>query len=565
MYGHPSGRATSSVRTWGPSGAGAAIRHAQAVSICARGAGCAVEEAGELVGRQLSRRRFLIGAGATLSAAAMPGAFADPAGASPRTRAAPRVVVVGAGIAGLGCAYRLWRNHGIHPTVYEYDTVPGGRIRTLRGFFDNRQLVEQHAEFINPEHMKTLALAKSFGLTLDNTNRYPPGTDAKAETLRFGGQPWSQAALNKDWHDWAWKLFHHAAFKTAPWPTLYNSHTPGGAKFDRMSVSEWIDVYIHGGVNSDFGALCASAVLDEFGGPPDEQSALNLVYLLGQDASTPNSWQRRTRPALGGGNEKWRIHGGNDRLIAGLLERLPSGTVKLGQKLVASRTSSGNSYVCTFESDGSVHDIEADHVVLALPFTTLREVDLDGVSETISPLHRRAIEEEPLGTNAKFFIQCRTRVWNADDATGNAYCGGVVEGAWDATVDQAGRPGILAALPGGVEGLNWGSRYGLTTYVGRPPQAMVDAYLDEFEKLFPGVKQAYNGKAFYVWSSGDPHILGAYSYLKVGQYTSFNGIQGKREKNLHFAGEHTSINFQGYVEGGLRSGYRCASEVAGQA
>jgi monoamine oxidase len=65
-----------------------------------------------------------------------------------------------------------------------------------------------------------------------------------------------------------------------------------------------------------------------------------------------------------------------------------------------------------------------------------------------------------------------------------------------------------------------------------------------------------------VWSPGDPHILGAYSYLKVGQYTGFNGIQPKQEENLHFAGEQTSINFQGYVEGGLRSGYRCAHEVA---
>jgi monoamine oxidase len=93
---------------------------------------------------------------------------------------------------------------------------------------------------------------------------------------------------------------------------------------------------------------------------------------------------------------------------------------------------------------------------------------------------------------------------------------------------------------------------------------MVEAYLDDFDKLFPGVKQAYSGKAYYVWSPGDPHILGAYSYLKVGQYTGFNGIQPKREENLHFAGEQTSINFQGYVEGGLRSGYRCAREVAGR-
>ncbi len=90
---------------------------------------------------------------------------------------------------------------------------------------------------------------------------------------------------------------------------------------------------------------------------------------------------------------------------------------------------------------------------------------------------------------------------------------------------------------------------------------MLADYLDQFDRLFPGVKAAYNGKSYYVWSSGDPHLLGAYSYLKVGQYTGFNGIQGQPEGNLHFAGEQTSVNFQGYIEGALRSGYRCATEA----
>ena len=92
---------------------------------------------------------------------------------------------------------------------------------------------------------------------------------------------------------------------------------------------------------------------------------------------------------------------------------------------------------------------------------------------------------------------------------------------------------------------------------------MAADFLDCFETDFPGARAAFNGKAFYAWSLGDPHIGGAYSYLKVGQYTAFNGIQGRQHGNLHFGGEHTSVNFQGYMEGALRSGYRCAAEVAG--
>lgn len=539
-----------------------------------------MDEATEIVDQAVTRRRFLTGAGAAAAAAVLPAALASPADAASRRdrearraagravgddKAKPNVVIIGSGIAGLGCAYMLWRQHGIQADIYEYNTSPGGRIRTLRNYFSDGQLVEEHAEFINPEHTKTLALAKSFGLTLDNTDKYPDHINTNQETMRFGGRAWPQAQLTKDWHDWGWKLFHDAAFTTAPWPVLYNDYTPGGLKFDQMSVTEWINAYVPGGVASNFGALCVSAVLDEFGGPADENSALNLVYLLGQDDSIPNNFQPHRTPALGGANEKWHIHGGTDLLISELMKRLPAGTVNLGQKLVALKTGSNGGYICTFENGATTQDVTADHVVLALPFTTLRLVDLSGVSDTISALHLRAINEEPLGSNAKFFAQFTSRIWNTDHETGNAYCGGVVQGAWDPTVYQPGSAGILAALPGGNVGADWGKTYNLTNYYGQPPATMVEAYLNQYEQLFPGIKALYNGESYYVWSAGDPHILGAYSYLKVGQYTGFNGIQGQREGNLHFAGEQTSINFQGYVEGGLRSGYKCALEVMSKA
>ncbi len=523
-----------------------------------------MDEASEILGRRLSRRRFLQGAGAAATLAALPGVPAA-AGASVRSgrNGAGRVVVVGAGIAGLGCAYRLWQRHGIRADVYEYDTVPGGRIRTLRGYFDDGQLVEEHAEFVNPEHTATLALASSFGLTLDNCDKYPRGSSPHQETMRFGGKPWPQASLNQDWHEWGWKLFHDAAFTKAPWPTLHDVSTPWARRFDQMSVVEWLDAYVPGGMASDFASVCVAAVLDEFGGPADEQSSLNLVYLLGQDNSLSSGAQPHSQPQFGGADEKWHLHGGNDQLISGLIGRLPAGTVQVDRRLVALRAEAGGSVRCTFQSGATTSDVVADQVVLALPFTTLRLVDLSGV--TISPLHLQAIEEEPLGTNSKMFVQCDSRVWNAEHRDGNVFCDGVVQGGWDPTIYQAGPAGILAALPGGADGQDWGPRYGLTSYSGQPPDAMVRDYLDNWDQLFPGVKQGYNGRAYFVWSPGDPHILGAYSYLKVGQYTSFNGVQGRNENNLHFAGEQTSSNFQGYIEGALRSGYRCAAEVAGSA
>jgi monoamine oxidase len=54
---------------------------------------------------------------------------------------------------------------------------------------------------------------------------------------------------------------------------------------------------------------------------------------------------------------------------------------------------------------------------------------------------------------------------------------------------------------------------------------------------------------------------GSYSYWKVGQYTQFEGAERQPEGNFHFAGEHTAIDFQGYLNGGVESGERAAGEI----
>jgi monoamine oxidase len=542
-----------------------ALREAQSVAAYARRTGCDVDEAaGALAaGEGVSRRNVLRGAAAAALAAAVP---VGAAGIRPASAAAgrdPKVVIVGSGIAGLGCAFRLWKSSGVRSEVYEYNSArPGGRIHTLRGFFDGGQYTEEHGEFVSSEHTAMRQLAARLGLTLDNVNAYPPHTRPDQYRFRFGGRFWPQAALNREWHEWGFALFHDAAFRKAPWPTRYDKHTPWARRWDRTPASEWIEQHVPGGLRSDFGRLCVAVLLDEYGGPVAEQSALNLIYLLAYYDSAPSGRQPRNSPQLSGTDEKWHVRGGNDQFVSRLVARLPAGTVRLGERLEAVRSRGHGRYTCTFSCAAGTRDVTADHVVLALPFTRLREVDLSGLG--LPPRQRQAIREEPLGSNSKIQMQFSRRVWNAERWTGNMYTDGVVQGGWEATIDQPGAAGILIALPGGEEGADIGRRYGLRSYEGPAPQAMARDFLAGFDESFPGTRDAYNGKAYYAWSSGDPHIGGAYSYLKPGQYTSFNGIQGRRHGNLHFAGEHTSVNFQGFMEGALRSGYRCATEVTGR-
>ena len=511
-------------------------------------------------GMPISRRAVLGGAGGAAAAAALPAAFGR-AGAAAGSGHRPRVVIIGSGLAGLGCAYRLWRRHGIRSEIYEYNPDrPGGRVFTLRGFFDAGQYAEQHGEFISSEHTAMRRLAASFGLTLDNVNRYPPHTHPRDQRMRFGGRFWPQAALNREWQDWAFELFFDAANRKAPWPTLLDHYTTWGWRWDHTPATQWIEENIPGGLRSDFGRLCVSVLLDEYGGPAEQQSALNLIYLLGLYDSSPSGIQPRRSPQLSGTDEKWHVRGGNDQLVAGLVRRLPAGSVRLGERLVALRARGHGRYTCTLSGGHATHEVNADHVVLALPFTRLREVELRGIE--LPPRQLQAIRSEPLGSNSKIQLQFSSRAWNADGWTGNMYTDQIVQGGWETTIDQRGTPGILIALPGGAVGADIGQRYRLTSYYGPAPAAMAADYLDCFEVNFPGASAAFNGKAYYAWSSGDPHVGGAYSYLKVGQYTDFNGIQGLQNGNLHFAGEHTSVNFQGYMEGALRSGYRCADEIA---
>ncbi len=79
--------------------------------------------------------------------------------------------------------------------------------------------------------------------------------------------------------------------------------------------------------------------------------------------------------------------------------------------------------------------------------------------------------------------------------------------------------------------------------------------------MLPGIKARWNGLATLDYWQGYPWTLGSYSYWKVGQYTEFSGAEKERSFNCHFAGEHTSQDFQGYLNGAVETGERAASEI----
>jgi monoamine oxidase len=537
------------------------------VSAAARASGAPVDEVAEQMAAgsrmdesRFDRRTLLKGMGAVAGIAAVaPMAGTSLGTAHRRTPTTPRVVIVGGGLAGIRCAHKLWTERNVPSTIYEWDDRLGGRVDTLRGVFANGQIVERCGEFISSEHHSMRRLAAQFGLTLGNTNAYPRHT---VDTFWLNGGRYTEEMLNTDWHEFGWSLFQRAA-AAAPWPTTHRNRTPASIALDAMSAAEWIDANVPGGLASDFGRLCYLDVESEYGGPPEEQSALNVIYLLAYDDSIPGTnIQPKGTPALGGTDEKWHVEGGNDQIVSGMLSQLPNGTTRVRQQLVALRDNGNRTYTCTFDVEGTTVDVMADHVVLAIPFNKLREVDLRRAD--LSPLKMKAIDALQLGNNAKVALQVAGNPWNADGYDGNMFAQNLTVSGWDNSVDQPTSTSIFFDYLGGRPGASLADRYGLVGSVGTPPGQLITDYLVALEPLFPGFTHAWNtGPRISLYSDPNinPHIGGAYAQYRVGQYTGFSGIEGVQEGNIHFAGEHTSPDFQGFMEGAVTTGERAASEI----
>jgi monoamine oxidase len=546
---------------------GAAFHRAAVVSARARASGAPLDEvAGKMAADHLDRevrfdRRTLLKGATAAGGLAAIGPMPDNARDSLRHRArtAPRIVIVGGGLAGIRCAHKLWTQRNIASTIYEWDDRMGGRVDTIRSAFANGQIIERCGEFISSEHHSMRRLARQFGLGLGNTDAYPRHT---VDTFWLNGGRYTEEMLNADWHAFGWSLFQRAS-AVAPWPTTYRTRTPESIALDNISAAEWIDVNVPGGLSSDFGRLCYLDVESEYGGPPEEQSALNVIYLLAYDDSVPGSnIQPRRTPALGGTDEKWHIEGGNDQIVSGMLAELPMDAARTGYQLVALCDNGNWTYTCTFENDGVTIDVLADHVVLAIPFNKLREVDLGKTN--LSRLKMTAIDKLTLGNNAKIALQVAGNPWNADGYDGNMFAQDLTVSGWDNSVDQPSSTPIFFDYLGGRPGSRLATKYGLVESVGTPPGQLIADYLKVLEPLFPGFTSAWNsGPRLSLYSDPNinPRLGGAYSQYRVGQYTGFGGIEGVQEGNIHFAGEHTSPDFQGFMEGAVTSGERTASEI----
>ena len=242
--------------------------------------------------------------------------------------------------------------------------------------------------------------------------------------------------------------------------------------------------------------------------------------------------------------------GGNDQIGDRLAAKL-AGQITTGSELVAVKRNPAGSYTLSFRQGSATKSVTADKVVLALPFSILRSsVDLSKAG--FEPLKLVAIRELGMGTNSKLHVQFSSRFWRPLGSNGETFSDTGYQNTWEVSRAQAGKSGILVNYTGGTIGASFGSG---------TPESRAAQFLGQLEPVLPGATKAWNGNAAVDFWPGYQWTKGSYSYWKVGQYQRFAGMEARRQGNCLFAGEHTSIDFQGYLNGAVDTGQRAAAEI----
>lgn len=460
--------------------------------------------------------------GSGLAMAARPGA--------PRV-GAKRVVVIGAGFAGLACAYEL-ASVGYDVSVVDSRPKVGGRVLSFNAANGNEFVpgrnVEGGAELIGSNHPAWVAYAAKFGLEwLDVTEDegdavMPVVIDGKVLSFEDAGTLWEELepALNK--------MNELAAEvpEDEPWKA------PKAAEWDKSSTWAWIK-------SLELSPMVQRAVW------------INQTSDNGQDADKQSLLGQLTS-VKGGGLEKYwtdseiyRCKGGNQQLAFKLAEGIGSGRITL--ELPATEIAQKGSGLVVKCRDGRT--IECDDVVLAAAPSTWQKIQMGGaLPASLKP---------QMGLNTKYLVHTKDRFWQKTDPVRSQYAlsDGMINQTWEGSDAQEGDgPACLTGFSGGplVERALAMSR-----------AEREKAFGAELEAFYPGCKESTVATRYMDWPK-DPWVQASYSFPAPGQVTSVGPAlqQAYMGGRLHLAGEHCCYKFVGYMEGALSSGLSVARRLA---
>jgi monoamine oxidase len=450
-------------------------------------------------------------------------------------RGAPKkVVVVGAGLAGLSAAYELTQA-GHEVTVLEARGRAGGRVQTLREPFSDGLYAEAGAMNVYDTHDWTLKYVKLFGLTLDASAPstlasvvYMRGRRVVAKQGQAIDYPLDLTAEEKKlgrrgmWEKYVLSVVKDVGdYDARGWPTA------ALLKYDRMTFTEFLR---RQGASPAAAELLGLGALGAFG---DGASTVSALLLLREVAHRSKIKQN------------YYIRGGTDLLPRAFAAKL-SERIRYGAPVVGIEQDSRGVRVA-FMHAGARETLSAERVICAVPFTTLRRVK---VSPEFTPEKRRAVDEMPYTSVVRAYLQTATKFWTEEGLSGSATTDLSNALVFDGAPGQSPRRGI-------IESYFAGPRARQLTAMREPER--VSSALAVVEKVHPRARAEFEVGAAKSWDE-DEWARGAYAWYRPGQMTTLLPHVARPEGRIHFAGEHASSLF-GWMQGALESGNRAAREV----
>lgn len=478
--------------------------------------------------RNYTRRRFI---GDTLKASAalaIPGVLQActtsrlPASGQPGL---PSIAIAGAGIAGLHAAHILNKSN-IRVQVFEASKRPGGRMMSAHNLVAEGTTTELGGEFIDSSHIDILNLCREFDLPLIDTYAESE-TGLIRDAFFFNGSSYTEEDVIHAFSPYSNRIQND--IDSLPDEISYRSVEPVSA--DMMSVAEYLQSM---GMEGWLYKLFEAAYIGEYGLELERQSALNFLYLFDPDVSEGFH-------VFGDSDERYKIKGGNDQLPAKLAAAMQD-QISYEYQL-ESISGHGNKYKLSF-SNGK--EVTADFVVLALPFTILRNMKMD---IGLSPVKKKCIQELGYGTNSKLFAGYTERSWRSQGFQGFVFSDAFQNG-WESSQLQNNNqgPASYTFFMGGAKGESL-------------KKQDYPAFVEHLNKVFPDSAGKYNGRhAAFNWPSF-PLVKASYTCYMPGQYTSIGGAEAEPAGNVFFAGEHCSFEFQGFMNGAAETGRQAAEMI----